>query len=172
MVQLTVDKERVLGAILLRKQASPYALPFFREQGGDFSSRAPKYFSLKDWLNDENGYVAGCSSDLLKVVSEVIVDQMPAAFFLPSLEELHLSPGFNPNLERLTWEYFRDTPTGVNDECEKRIFVDLEGEARSFWLRSLGRNKDCVWYVRVFDGGAEERLSSLERAFVPACVVT
>lgn len=170
MVRLATSKTRTLGAVLLRRQASPYKLPFFRSK--EITSVIAE-FSLRDWLNDEGGYMAGCSSDLLKVVSEVLIDQRtPVMFFLPSLEDLHLSPEPNLNIDRLAWEYFRDTPTAINDECEKRIFLDLEGRVRSFWLRSFGHNNDYVWSVRVIDGGAKELLPFLERAFVPACVIT
>lgn len=166
----TVKYGECLGAILLRKNASPNQASFDVKNQNLFSeSSLNKYYNHR---KDIMSYGAGCSKNLLSAVADVIIDDTPVEFFPPSLEELHFDPCQNPDLEALAWEYFRDTPTDVLTPCSKRIFLSPEGTAQYCCLRSACRGfaNNRVWSVAT-DGSANHNNAYNTYACAPACVV-
>ncbi len=159
--------EKHLGAFLLRQNALPVKFRFDKDTNIFAESE------LRRWLNDDpEGYAAGCSANLLEVASNIITGSGTLVrFFPPSLEELHLDPHDNPELENLVWEYFRDTPTSIEGPCLKRIFLDPLGVAQCCWLRSAGCGAaNYLWYASA-DGSANRSNVNCVYACTSACVI-
>lgn len=156
-----------LGATLLRQNALPVKFRFDKDTSIFAESE------LRYRLNDDTeGYAAGCSANLLEVVSNVIIDgDTQVRFFLPLPEELHFDPYNNPKLKYLVWEYFRDAPASIGEPSHKRIFFDPSGTAQDCWLRSATRGfANRVWIARMA-GSAYNDLAYGTCACAPACVI-
>lgn len=174
-MELVSDSTMQFSAILLRKNATPKSLKFHHMDKNTYhDSLAHQY------LNDNDTYLKGCSSELLDVVTPVRipiesldgkVDKVEAYFFLPTLEELHLDLYGNPRLEELTWQYFRDTPTDYSLPCPKRTFCTPSMQPRACWLRSAYRGSATYVWVADTDGSALIYLALSTLACSPACVI-
>lgn len=159
-VELATNHRKCPAAILLRQNALPGCHDFYESK-------------FRFWLNDtsigSDGYANGCSPNLLKTVSKIIIDEVPVKFFPPSLKELHFNPYDNPELEDLVWEYFRDTPTDHKVPCPKRIFLDPAGSPQIVWIRF--EDFPCPWFVNS-DGSACCSSVAHHYTCVPACAIT
>lgn len=160
-----VDGNERFGAILLRQNASLASVCFDQKASTEFN-----HSDLKHWLN-RGDYFEGCSSVLREVTAEIMLDREPVKFFPPSLEELHLDPYDNPELEDLVWEYFRDTPTDYTCPCPKRVFRNYFGTAQLCWLRSAYRSFAFRVWVAFTDGSAVYHGANFAIACSPACAV-
>ena len=165
-IKLANLKER-FGAILLRQKASPYKAGFGNNSG--FRNSVHRL-----WHNHASAgdYISGCSADLLRVVAEVIVAGTSVKFFPPSLEELHLDPYNNPQLEELVWEYFRDTPTDPREPCPRRVFLDPWGSARTCWLRDCSAELYRIQWCIDSNGSATDQDATHSQNCIIACAVT
>lgn len=159
--------EKHLGAFLLRQNALPVKFRFDKDTNIFAESE------LRRWLNDDpEGYAAGCSVNLLEVVSSVIIDgDTQVRFFPPLPEELHFDICNNPKLKYLVWEYFRDTPTSIWEPCSKRVLCDPSGTAQTCWLRSAYRGYvNFVWLANT-DGSVYSDGVDYTYACTSACVI-
>lgn len=152
--------EEKLAAILLRVYATVRKKYEFHEH---------IQFYSKEYLNGI--YYTGCSSDLRAAITPIQPGTRieSAKFFLPRLEDLHLNPFEQPDIDQLAWKYFQDTTTDYSEPCPKRAFTDPHGGEGSYLLRS---DYD-TWYLNS-DGSAEcfrgRGLFNLN--FTPACAIT
>lgn len=180
-------------ATLLRKYLAPITTCF------DVSGGNPQYceteidgFLGHPQRHQEEMYVAGCSQELLKVISPVIiytyevdgddrqclVGHRVDKFFIPGEVELNFAAEqYSASGEvSHTWEYFRGARPYyfqgdlVKEWREKRTFCDNNGTPQSFWLRDhYPRSRGQRQYS---EGGRAFTCSNKSLHYIlPACVV-
>lgn len=158
-----------MGATLLRQNALPWEAPFYGQRGLlGYAESVPHTV-----LNDR--HLEGCSKGLKTVIAEVTLfdpeGKILASAFVPSMDELHVSPHFFRGPEEMqTWEYFWHTPTDWTASCEERARRDPSGKARSCWTRSYKGDYDEIWQVNM-DGSVSVSGPDDVRSCTPAFVV-
>lgn len=127
------------GVFLLRQNALPVQKEYVMTTNYHYRESI-----IDEYLNDPNGYVGGCSAELLEVVSPVQIRDDPygpmtTTFFLPSPSNLGIHiPNGSPTPQESVWEYFKDCTDDPNRGCAKRDFQDPMGRKRYCWLRGAG----------------------------------
>lgn len=179
--------EKRFGATLLRVNAIPGSIQFNWQNYKIGQPRGNNRFGDSHvwwYLNSDSclcGYLDYCSEELLDALTEVAVvylndggaeEQVKCRFFLPKSEELHVDRDEleEGEIDRLTWEYFRDTPTDWEDHCEERIFRTPDGVERACWLGSVKFHKVETVFV---DGCCyTDEPYAGHNAVAPACAIT
>lgn len=136
-----LNHEKCLAAVLLSMYALERKFVFGRPVS---ISNIDTMFRNSVIVQEMNRWRSACHPyihpSLLEVAAKVVVDRAEVQFFPPSLEELHLNPYNNPNLEELTWKYFCDTPTAIDAKCPERTFLTSDGRKTCYWLRSVDQD--------------------------------
>lgn len=178
------------GAVLLRKHAFLPVWPCFSHE------RMDEYVDsfVRHWLNDDDftldesvlGYIAGCSAELLGLISSVqlFTDELRSdstlsehydRFFLPSYQNLGMLSADGKLATGVIWGYFLDTPADGNQVCEKRTFLDQSGNAQDCRLRDrypMGRTDAHHRYTVDKQGRCRWSDPTVPCCVVPACVIT
>ncbi len=195
------------GAYLMRKHALPFAVQYDANINRYMHSGVHKWLNAKAeknaWWNSsydgdtaptiastKDGYLKGCSDDLLAVLATVkvdtatdtvssggVTDSVNAKFFLPSREQLHAIPGATnaapAGTEGDAWDYFKSEAAPSDSYRDVRAFKNTNNEPCRCWLRSAARNTTNS----VFTTGSNGTVASYSVgnstivACIPACVI-
>lgn len=128
----------------------------------------------------KDGYLRGCTEELLKVVTPVILqvphtdniwrgtpDLIGASFFLPSVGELGFS--FIDNGFDAPWRYFGPHDDELNQS--RRFFRDPSGVVQTCLTRSAYHNTTDGVFVATTDGFVSYSHACTTGACAPACVI-
>ena len=204
------------GVYLIRKTVLPFTLQFDAKESGnsdysrrDYGNNRYAHSAIHQYLNSDktkntwwekkhqydvapdyasarDGYLKGCSYELLTTVSEVkvdtqaamvdnsVIDKVPGRFFLPSLENLNFSTGGNDKpstgVEGPVWEYYK-TGSPSDSANNKRIF-DFAGLSSFYvWLRSPYRSNSSSVHNVSTDGSRNLSSAYNSYAVAPACFI-
>lgn len=169
------DHRKAFGATLLRVYASPNDVMF------DTCNERFRDSYVLQYLNAEDGYLAGCSAELREAIVATIIsapygcveDEICSQIFIPSPEEFHVDADqdyLEGALDHFAWEYFLNAPTDRHQICGKRSFLSPNGHHKSVWLRS----HYAGGLVCSIDNGGIVYINSpcLSLGVLPACVIT
>lgn len=174
-VRLT-DGRKGAGAVLCRVNTLPECREFDKESPYFAESSLWKYLNL----DMEDGYLAGCSSELLNVMTEVKSGEsfwgdsriVCGKVFVPCCNELGLRDGYlDSDRRQCSWAYYKFAPSTMTrwcTECKERIFYDPAGGLRNVWTRT--RYADSVRTV-VPNGFSLPYHPSVRRSILPFSVV-
>lgn len=197
------------GAYLMRKQALPFAVQYDAKTNRYVHSGIHKYLNANAdknvWWNSsydgdtaptiastKDGYLKGCSDDLLAVLATVkvdtaidtvssggVTDSVSAKFFLPSREQLHAIPGAAnaapAGTEGDAWDYFKSAAAPSDSDRTVRAFKDANNEPRRCWIRSAVRNTTKNAFMTTVNGAMAsypvDNSTTTTATCVPACVI-
>lgn len=158
--------EERFGAILLRRCVAPRRMKF----GFDCYRHSNPHL----WLNAEDGYFTGCSKELMRVITPVIIkDQdgtdLETTFFLPSVEELHFNVNRRgDNWEESTWRFFMDVKWCL--DYRRRLYGPSGKLGVPCWSRSEYPFYGNRWAFDEY-GAPVSALPHDELFCAPACVI-